>query len=89
MAAEMLYLRDFETDPCENFYKHACSDKELSKTDYFEEMYTQLLNWIKRNHNEIAYIKNFKSFHDKCVSYSYDFSLKDRLTKSKYRPTRG
>lgn len=85
----MLYLRDFETDPCENFYKYACSDKELSKIDYFEEMYKQLIGWMKRNHKAIEYIKNFKSFYDKCLSYNYDFSLKDRLSKSKYTPTQG
>lgn len=83
----MLYLRDFETNPCTNFYKYACSNKELSKTDFFENIYKQLLSWVKKNHgaNE-PWSSNFNSFHNKCVSYNYNVSLKDRLSKSKYRP---
>lgn len=78
----MLYLRNYEADPCENFYKYACDEGDLDRKNYFEYISDNLLYYIHANDKE--YLIHLKNFHRNCVEYNTDLSLKSRLNISKY-----
>lgn len=82
MASELLYLRDYDAKPCQNFFKYACGGTETQDLEYFEYACDKIQHLLNTSNDE--YLINYKNFYSSCVEFNSDISLRKRYELCKY-----